>query len=331
MKKNIIIGITLLLLAVIGSATYWFLGRDVKKPTRYTRDPNAWIVPPVAYPMKGREFVVPESDNTKVVLDMIAPSAKHDYPMGKFSLATGTGEGQLYAMDDFATEIQNGSRVVPIVITNAGTGQMYYLAVIEESENSFKHVRSIYLGDRIRITSVTRTGDEVTVVYLVHDRHQAMTEVPSVSTTAIISIKDGVFVQEGKKPWLDAMYDAKEFTGKYLWEKTVDEAGVSVVPSKPDLFTLIFDGRRVSLGTDCNTGSAEMVPPTGTSTTLSFGDIATTRMFCQSSEEAPYFDMIKNVSNYSEPDTNTLIFTLKDGRVMTFVREEQKLEFESES
>lgn len=330
MKKKILFGgIAVVLLAAIAAAAYWFLLREEPKTPRYKRDPKAWEVPPVAYSMKGKTFAVPDQPDTKVVMNLIAPGTKYDYPMGTFAVATGTGEGQLSVLDEFATHLEGGLRAVPIIVSNNGTGQQVYLAVIEENDERFEHVRSAYLGDRIRVSRVSRNGNQVTVEYFVHDRNQPMAEIPSVNTSAIVDISNGVFVQEGRKPWLDAMYDVKQFTGVYEWQKTVAGDGSIVTPSKPEVFTLRFDGPRVSLGTDCNTGSSEVALPTGTSTAISFGPVATTKMFCQSSEEGPYFDTFGKITAYDEAVSGQLTFTLNDGGEMIFHKAGQKLEFEN--
>jgi heat shock protein HslJ len=331
MKKYLLIGGLFIVLAGAAGAGYWFFLHEEEKPPRYQRDPNAWTVPPVAHPMKGKTFVVPEMENTTVTLDLIFPATKHDYPMGRFTLATGTGEGQLYAIDEWATPLENGLRAVPIVVTGPGTGNFTYLAIIEETDTTFTHKNSLYLGDRIRITNVSRTGNEVIVAYGVHAHNQPMAEIPSISTTAIIDIGSSTFVQEGRKPWIEATQVAKSFTGKYLWQKTTASDGTVVTPSVANTFSLLFDGPRITLGTDCNTGSSEITLPTGTSTAMSFGAVASTKKFCESSEEGPYFDMIMAVREYAEDDDGTLTFTLSDGREMVFAKEGQVLEFETDT
>lgn len=331
MKKYFFIGGAIIVILAALGAGYFFFIHEEEKPQRYKRDPNAWTVPPVAYPMKGKHFVVPDQPETLVTLDRIYPSTKHDYPMGKFVVASGTSEGQLYAMDDLATPLENGLRAVPIVVEQGGSGSFVYLAIIEESDAGWKHRSSLLLGDRIRITGVTRNGNEVTVAYGVHAHNQPMAEVPSIATTAIIDMSQDRFVQEGRKPWIEATEVTKEFRGKYLWRKTTAGDGAVTTPSQPDVFTLLFDGSRVTLGTDCNTGSSEFVPPAGTSTDLTFGAVAATKKFCESREEGPYFEMIARVRAYNEAPDGTLTFTLEDGGEMVFVREGQTLEFESVS
>lgn len=327
MKKYLFIGLGLLVIAVLAGGAYWYFFYKPEKPPRYTRDPNAWTIPPVANSMKGKTFVVPDQPDTKVTLDLIYPSATRDYPMNRFAMATGTGEGQLYAMDDFATDLVNGRRAVPIVVSTPGTGSFVYLALIDENDTTFNHISSVFLGDRIRVTKLTREGNNVTITYYIHDRNQAMTEVPGVQTTAIIDITNGNFIQEGRKPWLEAALAAKEFKGNYLWRDTTKTDGTVTKPTTPDVFTMLFDGPRVSLGTDCNTGSSEYVPPTGTSSAMTFGAVAATKKFCESKEEGPYFEMVSQIKSYQEAENGNLTFTLEDGSTMVFVREGTVLEY----
>jgi hypothetical protein len=52
-------------------------------------------------------------------------------------------------------------------------------------------------------------------------------------------------------------------------------------------------------------------------------------MFCQSSEEGPYFDTFGKVTAYDEAVSGQLTFTLNDGGEMIFHKAGQKLEFEN--
>lgn len=329
MKKYLYLGLGLLLVIILGGVAYWYFLYVPEKPPRYTRDPNAWTIPPVAHSMKGKTFVVPDQPETKVSLDLIYPSATRDYPMNRFALATGTGEGQLYALDDFATELQNGRRAVPIAVSQGGSGLFFYLALIDETDTAFNHVSSVFLGDRIRIIKLTQEGNQVTITYQVHDRNQAMTEVPGVQTSAIIDITTGTFIQEGRKPWQEAALAAKEFKGNYFWRDTEKPDGTVTKPTTANVFSMLFDGPRVTLGTDCNTGSSEYVPPTGTSSAMTFGAVAATKKFCDSKEEGPYFEMISQIKSYTEADNGNLTFTLADGSAMTFVKAGQELPYDT--
>ncbi len=326
-STKLFIGGSMLLTLIGALGAYWFFVYEPPKPERPKRDPYAFTVPPVAYPMNGYTFMVPEQLATSVVLDMIAPSTRRDYPMGRFTVATGTGMGSLHVIDDMASPIVDGRQVVPMIVENGGSGSQVYLAVLDVTGSPARHVSSILLGDRIRIESLTLSGTTATVAYLVHDRGQVLTDIPTVNTTAIVDITTNTFVQEGRKPWLEEVVVFKEFKGDYRWKETRGSADV-VAPGVPEKFTLRFDTNRVTLGTDCNTASAEFTPPAGSSTAMAFTNLAQTKMFCQSAEEALYFDMITKVTSFVE-EGNTLTFSLSDNRTMEFVRIGQELEFAS--
>lgn len=330
MKKSLMGGLALLLLVGILGGAYVFFFMEEKKTPRPPRDLTGVIVEPVAVPLRGQQFTVPEQPETQVTLDLVAPTAKRDYPMGRFSVATGTGEGSLTAFDDLVTPLEGGRRAVPVLVRTGGTGEFYYLAILEDDgQGSLRHVNSVFLGDRLKVTSLTTAGSLVTVNYLVHAREQAFTEIPSVATSAVIDMGTAAVVQEGRKPWLEEVLVTKELRGVYQWEKTVHADGTEVVPTNPEAFTLTFAVTRISLGTDCNTGSAEFTPPTGSSTALTFGPIASTKMFCESVEEGPYFAMVAQVTAFTELADGDLTLTLADGSTMYFTTTEPALEFEA--
>lgn len=298
------------------AAGYWLVWRDTPTPTRKERDLSG-VVLPVAVPLRGQLFTVPEQSDTTVILDLVSPTATRDYPMGRFAVATGTGQGTLVALDDFVTAEVAGKRAVPIAVNLGGTGTFYYLAILESSNGELRHLSSLPLGDRIKVTGVTVDNNLVTVNYLVHDRTQALAEIPSVATSAIVDVTTATLVQAGRQPWLEEVIVTKEMRGTYEWQKTVSPDGSEVVPSQAAVFTLTFDINRLSLTTDCNSGSAEFTPPTGSSTALTVGPIVSTKMFCESSEEAPYFAMIADVTSFTEV-TAGIELQLSDGRTMYF-------------
>lgn len=333
MKKIIIVVIGILVLIATAAAGYYFfmLDDDYGAP-RPPKDLTGIIVPPVEFPLAGKSFVVPgtsTSSELKVTLDLVSPTAKRDYPMGRFTAADGVTVSTLVALDDFTTPLENNVRAVPIVIGSGEVNQSYYLAILEGDEMT--HVTSLSIGEMIKIQSVTRSGNSVTVNYLVHDRLQEVTEIPKISTTAIFDIVTKQIVQAGRVPKNEEYIEAKSFAGAYLWEETVAKDGAKITPEKPDTFTLLFDANRISLGTDCNTGSVTFVAESGSSTKFTIDAIAQTKMFCESAQEGIYFEMVSKISNYDEASNGALTFELTDGGTMTFVPKVKKLEFAATS
>ena len=327
MKKIIIIVIALLVVGAIAFAGYYFILKPGKKSTpRAPKDLTGVVVPPVQFPLNGKSFVIPNASSTKMVtLDLVSPTAKRDYPMARFVSDDGMTPYTLVALDDFTTAFENNIRAVPIVVSAGEVNQNYYLAILEG--DSLNHTASIPLGDMLKIQSITRSGNDVTVSYLVHDRGQALTEVPRVPTTAIIDVVNKTVVQAGRTPATETYIETKSFTGEYLWQETTAADGTKTTPSKPDVFTLLFDANRISLGTDCNSGSATFTAESASSTKFVVDAIAQTKMFCESAQEGVYFAMVAQITDYDESSDGSLTFTLADGGEMLFAPKVKKLEF----
>lgn len=99
-------------------------------------------------------------------------------------------------------------------------------------------------------------------------------------------------------------------TKKWTWEKTVYADDTELKPSKKDAFTLTFkkDGN-VSMSTDCNGGAGTF---TISGATLTFGSIASTKMYCEDSQENVFYNLINQTNGYSMNTKGELIFNLKD-------------------
>ena len=339
--KKVLPVILFFILVIGGGVGYYFLKpTNDYGPTRSPRDLSGIIVPPVVFSMKGREFIVPQPSSitatsseeiTKVTLNLLSPSAKRDYPMARFEENDGVVKGTLVALDNFTTEVVNSRQAVPIVVNFAGSGEFYYLAVLETTDNgsSTKHILSLPIGDRIKIKDVKNDGTLVSVTYLEHAREQAMAEMPVIETTAIYDLVNGKIVQEGRKPWLEEEVIVKSFTGEYLWQDTKMEDGASIKPIVPDKYTLKFDANNIILGTDCNTGGASFTAGHGTSTSFTISPVIATEKFCEATQETDYFSMFNKIVSYQEETDGTLIFTLSDKSIMTFIPQAKVLLYEN--
>jgi heat shock protein HslJ len=246
--------------------------------------------------------------------------------MARFTHASTSHQSTLVAYDNFASEPIDNWRAVPIAVTRQGTTTQWFIARLQQEGESWQHVDSVFLGEDLRMSSMTVNGDTVEVEYLVHDRTQARTEVPRVTTTAIIELPTAVVVQAGRTPKTEAVVEYKRFSGEYQWQSTTGANGVVVTPDTASAFTLRFDANRLSLTTDCNSGSAEFTTEPLPATAFSVGSIASTKMFCESAQEAIYFAMIQQIVSYEETDEG-LTFTLADESEMVFVPKVEELPF----
>ena len=96
---------------------------------------------------------------------------------------------------------------------------------------------------------------------------------------------------------------------EWSWIRTVYNNDTTVVPAKPNVFTLTFneDGR-LNATTDCNrmTGSYSI-----DGRLLSIGKLAATRMYCPDSQETKFADMLAQVSAFLFTSKGELVLELK--------------------
>lgn len=333
-KKMIFVGVGgALLVGVCAAAGYYLAPQFLttnRVPPPAPKDLTGIVVAPVEFPLKGFQMQVPGTSDQVVSLDLVAPSATRDLPMARFTHASTSQVMTLVAHDQFTTDVIAGWRAVPLALSQQGTSTQWYLARLQQTNDTWAHIDSIFLGEDIRLSGVAVSGENVEVQYLVHDREQASTEVPRVSTTAIVTLPTAFIVQAGRTPKNEAIIEYKRFTGEYVWQSTTDATDTVVTPTTPDAFTLRFDANRVALGTDCNSGSAVFATQPIPATEFTVEPIASTKMFCESAQEAAYFAMIEQIVSYEET-TEALMFTLADDSVMVFVPKVRDLQFESAS
>ena len=277
-------------------------------------------VPP-AFSVIGRVFTVPDMKGVTTTLSLLFPTSRRDYPMGRFTSIDGTVTGHVVAYDDFVSPYFNNRRALPISVSTGATDERFYLAVLEGDD--LRHATSVPIGDHIKISTITRQDDVVTVSYFVHDKNQSLDEVPSVGTSAIVNIASGVLVQSGRNPQTEVVV-ADKFTGKYFWVSTTNADGKIVKPDSLDYFTLEFSGSAITLGTDCNIGGAPLTVGAGSSTLFTVGAIDATKKTCSSQYEGAYFAMFGKVVTYSQQNGGKLTLKFADGGTMQFIAEAAK-------
>lgn len=111
---------------------------------------------------------------------------------------------------------------------------------------------------------------------------------------------------------------SKSLVGKkWTWVKTDWNTGSSTLPSKPSAFTVTFDkDGKVSGTTDCNSFSGTY---TSTSSKITFGPLASTKMFCDGSQESQFTGSFSAIASYTMDQKNNLVFTFKaDSGTMIF-------------
>lgn len=134
------------------------------------------------------------------------------------------------------------------------------------------------------------------------------TTVEQATTTEVVSVEE--FETETKtalmaldmKPW------------KWLSATATD--GTVVSPKKVEAFSVRFNASGAfSAETDCNSISGSYEARNGS---LSLGSIASTKMFCEDSQEGEFTELLSTVVTYRFVDNSQLVMTTSEGTEVKF-------------
>lgn len=116
-------------------------------------------------------------------------------------------------------------------------------------------------------------------------------------------------LQENNNIIVDDMFP-NVVSNVWKWQGIIMNDDTTIVPAKPDVFTLTFteDGK-VSGTTDCNSFSGTYsISEDGL---VTWGAMASTKMFCENSQEAVFLDKIVNADRIFFDEAGNLILLLK--------------------
>jgi heat shock protein HslJ len=96
---------------------------------------------------------------------------------------------------------------------------------------------------------------------------------------------------------------------KWVWFKTLYSDGKLVVPANPQKFTLKFEkSGRFSATTDCNSLAGTY---TVKESSITFGAIASTKMYCANSQEDAFTKMLTQTGSYIFTSKGELVLLIK--------------------
>lgn len=112
------------------------------------------------------------------------------------------------------------------------------------------------------------------------------------------------------------------FHQNWVWIKTRFDAGKELVPNRAGDFRLLFHPQEntVTIKTDCNILSTSF---TEGKDAISFGQIVSTKMFCEGSKEATFSSALQKVTHFSMDEDAHLVLHFTRGEekgVMIFAR-----------
>jgi heat shock protein HslJ len=204
-----------------------------------------------------------------------------------------------------------------------GSGNFYYVVAALNTETGYIGSHALFLGDRIapQTTEVSMNPAHKGVFvinYADRAKGEPMTAKPSVGVSRYFKLDVNTMqigeVAQDFEGEADPSRMTLEMTD-WKWEQTVNANGVVVTPKKPGVFSLSFKAGSVSVKTDCNSMGGTYVADDGS---LSFGNMMSTMMYCEGSQETEFSAMLGEVVGYRFTSKGELILSKQGGGTMTF-------------
>ena len=116
-------------------------------------------------------------------------------------------------------------------------------------------------------------------------------------------------LQENNNVVVDDMFP-NVVSNVWKWQGIIMSDDTTIVPAKPDVFTLTFtEEGQVSGTTDCNSFSGTYT--VGEDGLVTWGAMASTKMFCENSQESVFLDKMINTDRIFFDEAGNLILLLK--------------------
>ncbi len=200
-----------------------------------------------------------------------------------------------------------------------GSGTFFYVVAALASDSGYVGSQALFLGDRIAPqTTESGPGNQVIVNYATRALDEPMTTPPSVGTSLRLLL-DPETMQFG-----EVMTD---FEGEanpdimtldmqtWTWVETTYNDQETLTPNQADAFTVTFGtDDSVSITTDCNTMGGSY---TVQGSTLTFGPMFATEMFCEDSQEQKFAADLAEVQSFSFTTKGELLLE-SSNRVVVF-------------
>jgi len=192
-----------------------------------------------------------------------------------------------------------------------GSGVFFYAVAALNMETGYVGSEGIFLGDRIAPqTTEPGTGKIVIINYADRAPGEAFAVQPSYAKSLYIlldpnTMQFGEVVQqfEGEADPSRMTLDMNVWT----WIKTVYNNDTELVPRNPEAFTISFANGEFSATTDCNAMIGQYKVE---GDTITFGDIASTKKFCEESQEQEFASMLRDTGSFFFTSKGELIFNL---------------------
>lgn len=242
------------------------------------------------------------------------------------------GSASKIVTDYFGNEVKldldgDGREDVAFLLTQqtGGAGTFYYVVAALNTPSGYKGSHAVLLGDRIapQTTELSRNPSHKNVIVVNYaDRApgESFAVQPSLGKSVWLKF-DPATMQFGEVVQnFEGEADPARMTlsmQTWTWISTLYNNDTTLTPKKTKAFSLTFkkDGS-FSATTDCNSMSGSY---TTKGNQVSFGNIASTMMYCDGSQEGQFAKMLQEVQSYHFTSKGELVFDFKfDSGTMTF-------------
>lgn len=247
---------------------------------------------------------------------------------GKTEVEVASGSAEKQTVMIFGEPVYadlNGDSVedaaVMLTTSGEGSGTFYYAALAIASGTTFVSTNPLLLGDRIAPQAIEINDGVAVYNYAIRSIGEPFTTQPSLGKSLHIYYdKKTGEIGELVKNFEGEVDPNKMVLGFKTWEWTLTQManGQQALPKKPGVFTLTFENDgKVLVGTDCNQGSGTF--SRGQGNILTLGSIASTKMFCEGSQENDFVSAFSQVTSY--------YFTLKGDLVLRLANNAGEMRF----
>lgn len=275
-----------------------------------------------------QEFVVTEYRNATYIIAGKPVTLIN----GHAEIAAAPGSASKISTDYFGNEVmldlnEDGREDIVFLLTQqtGGSGTFYYVVAALNTTNGYMGSHAVLLGDRIapQTTELSRNPSHKNVIvvnYADRASGESFAVRPSMGKSMWLKF-DPATMQFGEvvQDFEGEADPARMTLGMQTWEwiSTLYNNDTTIAPKKAKSFTLTFKKNgSFSATTDCNSMSGTY---SAKDNKILFSDIASTRMYCDGSQEGEFAKMLQEVQSYHFTSKGELIFDFKfDSGVFIF-------------
>ena len=199
-----------------------------------------------------------------------------------------------------------------LIHDSGGSGTFYYVVAAIRDDDGYRGTPGVFLGDRIEPRGIAVVDNRITVEFLERAPGDAFAASPSVPAEqlAIYDAETGQLAQVARN--FEGEADPARMTLQmktWYWVKTAYNDDKVHTPIEPDVFSLTFDEEgNLHVTTDCNTMNGRYLVDEHR---IQFEQMASTRMFCEGSQEQEFAKMLESVSSYLFTDRGQLVLEVR--------------------